>query len=169
MLIGGRYLLRPVFRFIASSGVREVFTAATLLLVLGSALFMEALGLSMALGTFIAGVLLAESEYRHELEIAIDPFKGLLLGLFFISVGMALNLGVLYTHLLWVAVSVAVLVAVKMLVLYLLARLYGLRSSERMQFAGVLSRGGEFAFVLFRCPPLSGCFSTTRWRCCWWR
>ncbi len=97
MLIGGRYLLRPVFRFIASSGVREVFTAATLLLVLGSALFMEALGLSMALGTFIAGVLLAESEYRHELEIAIDPFKGLLLGLFFISVGMALNLGVLYT------------------------------------------------------------------------
>ncbi|CTQ22315.1 potassium:proton antiporter [Klebsiella variicola] len=132
MLIGGRYLLRPVFRFIASSGVREVFTAATLLLVLGSALFMEALGLSMALGTFIAGVLL--------------------LGLFFISVGMALNLGVLYTHLLWVAVSVAVLVAVKMLVLYLLARLYGLRSSERMQFAGVLSQGGEFAFVLFSLP-----------------
>ena len=79
---------------------------------------------------------------------------------------MALNLGVLYTHLLWVAVSVAVLVAVKMLVLYLLARLYGLRSSERMQFAGVLSQGGEFAFVLFSLP---GCFSTTRWRCCWWR
>ena len=96
----------------------EVFTAATLLLVLGSALFMDALGLSMALGTFIAGVLLAESEYRHELEIAIDPFKGLLLGLFFISVGMALNLGVLYTHLLWVVMSVAILVAVKMLVLY---------------------------------------------------
>ncbi|HED2611626.1 TPA: glutathione-regulated potassium-efflux system protein KefB [Citrobacter koseri] len=149
MLIGGRYLLRPVFRFIADSGVREVFTAATLLLVLGSALFMDALGLSMALGTFIAGVLLAESEYRHELETAIDPFKGLLLGLFFISVGMSLNLGVLYTHLLWVAVSVIVLVAVKTLVLYLLARLYGIRSSERMQFAGVLSQGGEFAFVLF--------------------
>lgn len=149
MLIGGRYLLRPVFRFIAASGVREVFTAATLLLVLGSALFMDALGLSMALGTFIAGVLLAESEYRHELETAIDPFKGLLLGLFFISVGMSLNLGVLYTHLLWVVISVVVLVAVKILVLYLLARLYGVRSSERMQFAGVLSQGGEFAFVLF--------------------
>ncbi len=149
MLIGGRFLLRPVFRFIAASGVREVFTAATLLLVLGSALFMDALGLSMALGTFIAGVLLAESEYRHELEIAIEPFKGLLLGLFFISVGMALNLGVLYTHLLWVVMSVAVLVAVKTLVLYVLARMYGLRSSERMQFAGVLSQGGEFAFVLF--------------------
>jgi glutathione-regulated potassium-efflux system protein KefB len=149
MLIGGRYLLRPVFRYIAGSGVREVFTAATLLLVLGSALFMDALGLSMALGTFIAGILLAESEYRHELEIAIEPFKGLLLGLFFISVGMALNLGVLYTHLLWVLVSVAILVAVKVLVLYVLARIYGLRSSERMQFAGVLSQGGEFAFVLF--------------------
>lgn len=149
MLIGGRYLLRPVFRFIAASGVREVFTAATLLLVLGSAMFMDALGLSMALGTFIAGVLLAESEYRHELETAIDPFKGLLLGLFFISVGMSLNLGVLYTHLLWVVISVVVLVAVKILVLYLLARLYGVRSSERMQFAGVLSQGGEFAFVLF--------------------
>ena len=149
VLVGGRYLLRPVLRFIAASGVREVFTAATLLLVLGSALFMDALGLSMALGTFIAGVLLAESEYRHELEIAIDPFKGLLLGLFFISVGMALNLGVLYTHLLWVLASVAVLVAVKTGVLYSLARIYGLRSSERMQFAGVLSQGGEFAFVLF--------------------
>lgn len=149
MLLGGRYLLRPVFRFIAGSGVREVFTAATLLLVLGSALFMDALGVSMALGTFIAGVLLAESEYRHELEIAIEPFKGLLLGLFFISVGMALNLGVLYTHLLWVVGSVVILVAVKMLVLYGLARGYGLRRSERMQFASVLSQGGEFGFVLF--------------------
>ena len=149
MLVGGRYLLRPVFRFIAASGVREVFTAATLLLVLGSALFMDALGLSMALGTFIAGVLLAESEYRHELEIAIDPFKGLLLGLFFISVGMALNLGVLYTHILAVLLGVAVLIAVKMLVLYGLARVYGLRHPERAQLAGVLSQGGEFAFVLF--------------------
>ncbi len=149
MLIGGRYLLRPVFRYIAGSGVREVFTAAALLLVLGSALFMDALGFSMALGTFLAGVLLAESEYRHELEIAIEPFKGLLLGLFFISVGMALNLGVLYTHLLWVVCSVLILVCVKALVLYSLSRLHGLRSSERLQFAGVLSQGGEFAFVLF--------------------
>lgn len=149
MLVGGHFLLRPVLRFIAGSGVREVFTAATLLLVLGSALFMDLLGLSMALGTFIAGVLLAESEYRHELEIAIEPFKGLLLGLFFISVGMVLNLGVLYAHLPWIVGSVVVLVAVKTLVLYVLARIYGLRSSERMQFASVLSQGGEFAFVLF--------------------
>lgn len=149
MLVGGRFLLRPLFRFIAASGVREVFTAASLLLVLGSALFMEMLGFSMALGTFLAGVLLAESEYRHELEIAIDPFKGLLLGLFFISVGMALNIGILFTHIIWVLVSVLLLVAVKVLVLYGLAKIYGLRRSESLQFSGVLSQGGEFAFVLF--------------------
>ena len=159
MLIGGRYLLRPIFRYIAASGVREVFTAASLLLVLGSALFMDALGLSMALGTFIAGILLAESEYRHELEVAIDPFKGLLLGLFFISVGMALNLGVLYTHIITILLGVLTLVVVKTLVLYVLARIYGLRSSERQQFAGVLSQGGEFAFVLFSAAASAKLFS----------
>ena len=159
MLVGGRYLLRPIFRYIAASGVREVFTAASLLLVLGSALFMDALGLSMALGTFIAGILLAESEYRHELEVAIDPFKGLLLGLFFISVGMALNLGVLYTHIVTILLGVVTLVAVKTLVLYLLARIYGLRSSGRQQFAGVLSQGGEFAFVLFSAASSAKLFS----------
>ena len=159
MLVGGRYLLRPIFRYIAASGVREVFTAASLLLVLGSALFMDALGLSMALGTFIAGILLAESEYRHELEVAIDPFKGLLLGLLFISVGMALNLGVLYTHIVTILLGVVTLVAVKTLVLYLLARIYGLRSSERQQFAGVLSQGGEFAFVLFSAASSAKLFS----------
>ncbi|MEM6051810.1 glutathione-regulated potassium-efflux system protein KefB [Erwinia sp. P7711] len=159
MLVGGRYLLRPIFRFIAASGVREVFTAAALLLVLGSALFMDALGLSMALGTFIAGILLAESEYRHELEIAIDPFKGLLLGLFFISVGMALNLGVLYTHIVEILVGVVALVSIKAGVLYLLSRIFGLRSSERLQFSGVLSQGGEFAFVLFSAASSAKLFS----------
>lgn len=159
MLVGGRYLLRPIFRFIAASGVREVFTAAALLLVLGSALFMDALGLSMALGTFIAGILLAESEYRHELEIAIDPFKGLLLGLFFISVGMALNLGVLYTHIVEILVGVIALVSIKAGVLYLLSRIFGLRSSERLQFSGVLSQGGEFAFVLFSAASSAKLFS----------
>ncbi|MGC6389079.1 glutathione-regulated potassium-efflux system protein KefB [Ewingella sp. S1.OA.A_B6] len=149
MLMGGRYLLRPIFRLIVASGVREVFTAAALLVVLGAALFMDSLGFSMALGTFIAGVLLAESEYQHELEIAIEPFKGLLLGLFFISVGMALNLGVLYTHILLVLAGVIVLVAVKGTVLYTLARVFGIRTSVRLQFAAVLSQGGEFAFVLF--------------------
>lgn len=158
MLIGGRYLLRPIFRYIAASGVKEIFTASALLLVIGSALFMDALGLSMALGTFIAGILLAESEYRHELEVAIDPFKALLLGLFFISVGMALNLGVLFTHLAEVLIAVLALVVVKVLVLYLLARIYGMRSSERLQFAGVLSQGGEFAFVLFSAASSAGIF-----------
>ncbi|MCP1439322.1 glutathione-regulated potassium-efflux system protein KefB [Erwinia persicina] len=159
MLVGGRFLLRPIFRFIAASGVREVFTAAALLLVLGSALFMDALGLSMALGTFIAGILLAESEYRHELEVAIDPFKGLLLGLFFISVGMALNLGVLYTHIVEILVGVVLLVAIKAGVLYLLSRIFGLRSSERLQFSAVLSQGGEFAFVLFSAASSAKLFS----------
>ncbi|WP_342064486.1 glutathione-regulated potassium-efflux system protein KefB [Candidatus Fukatsuia endosymbiont of Drepanosiphum platanoidis] len=149
MLIGCRYLLRPLFRYIVASGVREVFTAAALLVVLGSALFMDALGLSMALGTFIAGVLLAESEFQHELEIAIEPFKGLLLGLFFISVGMALNIGVLFSHVLLVLVGVVTLVSIKAVVLYALSRLFALRRSARLQFAGVLSQGGEFAFVLF--------------------
>ena len=149
MLIGGRYLLRPIFRLIVASGVREVFTAAALLVVLGSALFMDTLGFSMALGTFIAGILLAESEYQHELEIAIEPFKGLLLGLFFISVGMALNLGVLYTHILLVLAGVIILVTVKGAVLYGFSRVFGLRTSVRLQFSAVLSQGGEFAFVLF--------------------
>jgi glutathione-regulated potassium-efflux system protein KefB len=149
MLLGGRLLLRPLFRYIASSGVREIFTAAALLVVLGAALFMEMLGLSMALGTFIAGVLLAESEFRHELEIAIEPFKGLLLGLFFISVGMVLNIGVLYSHLAEILLAVLLLVAIKSGVLYALARIFGLHHSVRLQFAAVLSQGGEFAFVLF--------------------
>ena len=168
MLIGGRFLLRPLFRYIAASGVREIFTAAALLLVLGSALFMEALGLSMALGTFIAGVLLAESEYRHELEISIEPFKGLLLGLFFISVGMVLNIGVLYTHLAEVLIGVLVLVTVKSGVLYGVSRLFGLRSSVRLQFAGVLSQGGEFAFVLFSAAGAQRCCSRINFLCCWW-
>jgi len=158
MLVGGRFLLRPIFRYIAASGVKEIFTASALLLVIGSALFMDALGLSMALGTFIAGILLAESEYRHELEVAIDPFKALLLGLFFISVGMALNIGVLFTHVVEVLVAVVTLVAIKALVLYILARLYGMRSSERLQFSGVLSQGGEFAFVLFSAASSVGLF-----------
>lgn len=98
LLVGGHFLLRPLFRWVVLSGVRELFNVAALLLVIGIAVGMQSLGLSMALGTFLAGVLLAESEYRHELEIAIEPFKGLLLGLFFISVGMAVNLGLLVQY-----------------------------------------------------------------------
>jgi len=162
MLLGGRYLLRPIFRWIAASGVREIFTAAALLLVLGAALFMRYLGFSMAMGTFIAGILLAESEFQHELEIAIEPFKGLLLGLFFISVGMTLNLGVLYSHLLWVVVGVLSLVLIKAAVLYLLARVCRLRRSIRLQFSWVLSQGGEFAFVLFSAAASADVISPTQ-------
>ncbi|WP_225639682.1 glutathione-regulated potassium-efflux system protein KefB [Candidatus Profftia sp. (ex Adelges kitamiensis)] len=149
MLIGGRYLLRPIFHYITATGVREIFTAAALLVVLGSAIFMDMLGISMAMGTFIAGVLLAESEFQKELEIAIEPFKGLLLGLFFISVGMALNVSVLYIHLPEVLIGLVILVTVKGGVLLILAYIVGIHSSVRMHFATVLSQGGEFAFILF--------------------
>ena len=149
MLIGGRFLLRPVFRFIAGSGVREVFTAATLLLVLGSALFMDALGLSMALGTFIAGVLLAESEYRHELEIAIEPFKGLLLGLFFIGVGMSVDFGTLVTHPLRIVILLVGFLIIKMAMLWLIARPLKVPNKQRSWFAVLLGQGSEFAFVVF--------------------
>lgn len=149
LLVGGHFLLRPLFRYVVASGVRELFTVAALLLVIGIALLMKQLGLSMALGAFIAGVLLAESEYRHELEIAIEPFKGLLLGLFFIAVGMAVNLGLL-AHQPWVILlSVLLLVTIKGLLLYVLARMAGSRAKSRSRIAAILSQGGEFAFVIF--------------------
>lgn len=149
LLVGGHFLLRPLFRYVVASGVRELFTVAALLLVIGIALLMKQLGLSMALGAFIAGVLLAESEYRHELEIAIEPFKGLLLGLFFIAVGMAVNLGLL-AHQPWVILlSVLLLVTIKGLLLYVLARVAGSRAKSRSRIAAILSQGGEFAFVIF--------------------
>ncbi len=149
LLVGGHYLLRPIFRYVVVTGVRELFTATALLIVLGIALIMEQLGLSMALGTFLAGVLLAESEYRHELEIAIEPFKGLLLGLFFIAVGMAVNLGLLVLQPLEVLSAVVVLIGIKVLVMYGLGRAFGTRPKARSSIAVILSQGGEFAFVIF--------------------
>jgi glutathione-regulated potassium-efflux system protein KefB len=148
-LVGGHFLLRPLFRYVVLSRVRELFTVAALLLVIGIALIMQKIGLSMALGTFLAGVLLAESEYRHELEIAIEPFKGLLLGLFFIAVGMEVNLGLLLQEPVKILLTVAGLVVVKGLILYLLARLFGTKAKARSKMAAILSQGGEFAFVLF--------------------
>lgn len=156
LLVGGHFLLRPLFRWVVMSGVRELFTVTALLLVIGIALGMEILGLSMALGTFLAGVLLAESEYRHELEIAIEPFKGLLLGLFFISVGMAVNLGLLLEYPLQILAAVVALVVVKGFILYLLARLFGIQAKSRSQMAAILSQGGEFAFVLFTAARSEG-------------
>lgn len=149
LLVGGHYLLRPIFRYVVMSRVRELFTVAALLLVIGISVIMDKLGLSMALGTFLAGVLLAESEYRHELESAIEPFKGLLLGLFFMSVGMAVNLDLLVHSPLKILAAVIALVTIKGLILYILARLMGVRTKARSRMAAILSQGGEFAFVLF--------------------
>ncbi|MGF1750818.1 glutathione-regulated potassium-efflux system protein KefB [Vibrio cionasavignyae] len=159
LLVAGHFLIRPLFRYVVMSGVRELFTVAALLLVVGIAVFMQKLGLSMALGTFLAGVLLAESEYRHELEIAIEPFKGLLLGLFFIAVGMAVNLGLLVLEPFKVLLAVTALVVIKGLLLYVLARLFGTRPKARSKMAAILSQGGEFAFVIFTAASAQGLLS----------
>ncbi len=162
LLLGGHFLLNPLFRYIALSGVRELFTVAALLLVVGIALLMQKVGLSMALGTFLAGVILAESEFRHELEIAIDPFKGLLLGLFFISVGMAVDVGLLLVKPLQIMLAVLGLVIVKGLVLYLLARLSGTVAKARSKMAAILSQGGEFAFVIFTAASAEGLLTASQ-------
>ncbi|MCB1714364.1 MAG: glutathione-regulated potassium-efflux system protein KefC [Candidatus Competibacteraceae bacterium] len=149
IIAGGRYLLRPLFRIIAQTGSREIFTAFSLLLVIGIALLMDAVEMSMALGTFMAGVLLADSEYRHELEIDIEPFKGLLLGLFFISVGMSVDFGLLLNNPGLIIGLMLLLVITKLLLLGAIARLFEIRGSENILFASILAQGGEFAFVLF--------------------
>jgi len=149
LAIGGHYLLRPVLRAIAAAGIHEIFTAAALLMVLGSALLMKSTGLSMGLGAFLAGVLVADSEYRHQLEADIEPFKGLLLGLFFMSVGMSANLGLLFSAPALVLGAAAALMAVKAGVLYGLSRGFGLSGPGPRRLGVVLSQGGEFAFVLF--------------------
>jgi len=148
VVLGGRYVLYHAFRWIAQSRINEVFTAMGLLTVAGTALLMDAAGLSMALGAFLAGVLLADSEYRHALEADIDPFKGILLGLFFISVGMSLNIGLIHAQWYLVLVLVTGLLAIKFVVLAVLARLGGLGWSPSLRLAAVLPQGGEFAFVL---------------------
>ena len=149
VIAGGRWLLRPFLRLAASATSHEVFIAAALLVVVGTALLVQAAGLSMALGAFLAGVLLADSEYRHELEADIEPFKGLLLGLFFIAVGMTMNLGLVVHRPLTVLGLVAGLMAVKSLLLYGLGRIAKLSHSSAVNLALFISQGGEFAFVLF--------------------
>ena len=147
-LVLGHFLARPVFRHIARTRLREIFTAFALLLVIGTAILFELVGLSMALGAFLAGVVLAESEYRHEIEAVIDPFKGLLLGLFFIAVGMSVDFSVLLARP-WVVVGlIAGLFALKGAVLLVLASRARLPASERPLFVLLLAQGGEFAFVI---------------------
>lgn len=150
MFLAGRFVLKPLMQFIARTGIREIFTALALFLVIGSALLMEWLSLSHALGAFLAGLLLADSEYRHELESDIEPFKGLLLGLFFISVGMSIEFSVLMSQPLLILGMLLGLVALKFGVLYGLAALFRLHLADRLLFAILLAQGGEFAFVLLQ-------------------
>jgi glutathione-regulated potassium-efflux system ancillary protein KefC/glutathione-regulated potassium-efflux system protein KefB len=149
IVFGGRYLLRPFFRAIAASGIKEIFTAAALLVVIGTALGVYSVGLSMSLGAFLAGMLLADSEYRHELEADIEPFKGLLLGLFFISVGMAADLGLLVSEPGLIAAMVIGLILIKAVALFAVVRFAGGDNRSAISVAATLSQGGEFAFVIF--------------------
>jgi len=149
IVIAGRFLMRPVFRWIAETRSHELFIATAMTLIVGITLLMEYVGLSPALGTFLAGVVLAESEFRHELESTIEPFKGLLLGLFFMAVGAGIDFHVVAAHPALVPALVVSLVAVKLLVLLLLGWLFRLNLAENLMFSFVLAQGGEFAFLLF--------------------
>ncbi|XVJ70935.1 MAG: glutathione-regulated potassium-efflux system protein KefC [Rhizobacter sp.] len=150
IVLGGRLLLRPALRWIARSDTPEIFTAAALLLVVATAALMQSVGLSMALGAFLAGVLLAESEYRRELETDIEPFKGLLLGLFFIAVGMSIDFAVVMQHPLWIALVVFGFLLLKAAVLWGMAACMKLPKPERPVFVLLLAQGGEFGFVVFQ-------------------
>jgi monovalent cation:proton antiporter-2 (CPA2) family protein len=149
LIAGGRWLLRPMFRIAARDGGHEIFTATALVVVVGASLLMIQVGLSAGLGAFLAGVLLADSEFRHELEAEIEPFKGLLLGLFFVAVGMSANLGLL-VEIPWRIIAMTLLlISLKATVLFIVGRLSGLPTNSARSLAMVLAQGGEFAFVLF--------------------
>lgn len=150
IVAGGRFASRHVFRYMASTNLREVFTATSLAVIVGITLLMELIGLSPAMGAFVAGVVLANSEYKHTLEADIEPFKNLLLGLFFISVGMGMDFALLAGHPVGIMGAVLGLIAVKIAVLVALGRIFGLHGAQNMLFALVMSQGGEFAFVLFQ-------------------
>jgi monovalent cation:proton antiporter-2 (CPA2) family protein len=160
VIIGGRYVLGPLLRIIAATRVAEAFTAAGLLIVLGTALLVSQVGLSLSLGAFLAGVLLADSEFRHELEADIEPFKGLLLGLFFISVGMSANLGLVREKPLLIIGLTLGLMILKIGILWAIGRLSGLSHAASRGLAISLPSGGEFAFVLFGLAATLGIMNT---------
>ncbi|WP_298966264.1 monovalent cation:proton antiporter-2 (CPA2) family protein [uncultured Roseibium sp.] len=160
IIIAGRHLLRPVFRFIAEARLREIFTATALLLVIGIALLMDFVGLSPALGTFLAGVVLSDSDYRHELEADIEPFKGLLLGLFFLTVGAGIDFGLLFGAPLTIFGLAVGLLSVKFALLFALGTIFKLKGADRWLFALGLAQAGEFAFVLFGFAAGSGVLET---------
>jgi glutathione-regulated potassium-efflux system ancillary protein KefC len=156
IILGGRLLLRPALRWVANSETPEIFTAASLLLVVATAALMNAVGLSMALGAFLAGVLLAESEYRRELETDIEPFKGLLLGLFFMAVGMNIDFAVIVAQPLLVAATVVGFLLLKAALLWAMARTMPIPQLERPVFLILLAQGGEFGFVVFQTAAQAG-------------
>ncbi len=149
VVVAGRFLLRPLFRVVAATKSVEVFTATSLLIVLGTALLMQEADLSMALGAFLAGILLADSEYRHELESHLEPFKGLLLGLFFMGVGMSLDLHLVATHPAQVAALVVGSLSLQIGVMWVAGRVFGYSGRTSLLLAALLASGGEFAFVVF--------------------
>ncbi|HEY5646292.1 MAG TPA: monovalent cation:proton antiporter-2 (CPA2) family protein [Pseudomonadales bacterium] len=154
-LFGARLALRPLLRFVAGTGIRELFTAAALALVVGAALTMQTIGLSMGLGAFIAGMMVADSEYRHQLETDVSPFKGMLLGLFFMAVGMSVDLRLLLDMPFLILGLTALLMVIKTLLLYPLARIMRMNHAEGLRAAAVLSQGGEFGFVLLTTATLA--------------
>jgi glutathione-regulated potassium-efflux system protein KefB len=158
VVAAGRWLLNPLFAILAKAGAREVMTAAALLVVLGAALFMQWGGLSMAMGAFLAGVLLSESTFRHQLEADVEPFRGILLGLFFLSVGMSLDLSVVAAEWRLVFVGVVAFMAVKAVGIYAVARLFRADRREALERAALFAQGGEFAFVLYSAASAAGIF-----------
>lgn len=158
LVVGGHYLLKPVLRLVAATRMQEIFIAMTLLIVVGTSVIMDAMGVSLALGAFVAGVLLADSEYRHELEANVDPFKDLLLGLFFIAVGMSINLGLFASQPVYLLELTAGLMFIKVVVLSVLARRNGLSWAASRNLAAYLSQGGEFAFVILSTAVASHLF-----------
>jgi glutathione-regulated potassium-efflux system protein KefB len=161
LIVAGRWLLNPFFRILADLHAREVMTAAALFVVLGAALAMQMSGLSMAMGAFVAGVLLSESTFRHQLEADIEPFRGVLLGLFFLGVGMSLDLAVIAQHWPLILAGVPAYMLVKSTGIYLVARLFKASHREGIYRAVLLAQGGEFAFVLYAAAAAAGLFDAT--------
>ena len=161
LVAAGRWLLNPLFRLLAAAKAREVMTAAALLVVLGSALAMQLGGLSMAMGAFLAGVLLSESSFRHQLEADVEPFRGILLGLFFLGVGMSLDLAVIAANWGLILMSVAAYMAVKSLVIYGIARALRTKHAEALERTALMAQGGEFAFVLYAAAASAGIIDGT--------
>lgn len=161
LLLAGRYLLNPLFRIIANTGAREAMIAAALFVVLGAAALMNFAGLSMALGAFIAGVMLAESSYRHEIETNVDPFRGILLALFFMAVGLSIDIAVIRDNWLAILIAVPAFMAVKAAIIYALCRVFGSQHDDSVRVALLLPQGGEFGFVIFSAAASSALFDQT--------